>query len=1258
MAGVSYHIANLLEKMTSSDKDYRFMATNDLMQELQKDSIKLDDDSERKVVKMLLKLLEDKNGEVQNLAVKCLGPLVNKVKEYQVETIVDSLCNNMVSDKEQLRDISSIGLKTVIAELPAHSGGGLVASVCKKMTGRLGRAIGRQEDVGVQLEALDILGDLLSRFGALLLPCQPAIQEALLPQLASPRLAVRKRSITAIGYLVMSCSQGLFNKLMDTLLEELAKNSSTSTTRTYIQCIGTISRQAGHRMGDHLERLMPLMVEYCRVEDDELREHCLQGFESLLRRCPKELAPHVPMIMKICLEYICYDPNYNYDDEDDENSMDMDRDSGGESEDEYSDDDDMSWKVRRAAAKCLEAVIATRHEMLTEFYRVVSPALIARFKEREENVKVDILQAYVALLRQTRPLIAPVGGGPIGVDDPRALVAAQVGPLVRALQRPLRERALKTRQGCLALLTELLQLLPGALADYLPALLPGLHFSLSDRASSSNMKIDTLAFLGCLLTHHNPQVFHAHVDTLLPPIITAVGDSFYKITSEALLVLQQLVKVIRPLDQECSFRFEPYVKDIFECTLTKLKASDIDQEVKERAITCMGYILCHLGDSLQAELAVCLPIFLDRLRNEITRLTTVKALTKVAGSPLHIDLSPVLCECVLALATFLRKNQRALKLASLTLLDTLVRNYSACLSQDMVATVMQELPALINETDLHISQLTLNLLTSISKVHQQSLSLVPRAILPEILVLVRSPLLQGGALNAMLEFLQALVSLNLPGLGFKELLHEVSGPVYQAGGAGAATTIHRQAYHSMAKAVAALTLQCPQEALPVVQRFLHDIQANRSVDSIQLFALLAIGEIGRHIDLSGVPDLNSVVLEAFSSQSEEVKTAASFALGSVSVGNLTEYLPFVLKEIGEQPRRQYLLLHSLKEIISCQSSSPESIQALDPFIESIWSLLVQHWECPEEGARNVVAECLGRLALVRPALLVPRLEECLDNPSPLARATVVAAAKWALAERSPSTTHTGSAASSVYGVITAGTPSEASAVLRPRLAKFLGALGDPDLGVRRVALLALNSAAHNRPQMVRDLLDSLLPQLYQETKVRNELIREVEMGPFKHTVDDGLDIRKAAFECMYTLLDTCLEQLDVFEFLNHVEEGLKDHYDIKMLTYLMLVRLATLCPAAILQRLERLVEPLKATCASKIKANSVKQEFEKQDELKRSAMRAFTALLAIPDADKNPLMNEFLSHIKSTPDLQALYEGIQKDTSANVADSANVMDIS
>lgn len=108
------------------------------------------------------------------------------------------------------------------------------------------------------------------------------------------------------------------------------------------------------------------------------------------------------------------------------------------------------------------------------------------------------------------------------------------------------------------------------------------------------------------------------------------------------------------------------------------------------------------------------------------------------------------------------------------------------------------------------------------------------------------------------------------------------------------------------------------------------------------------------------------------------------------------------------------------------------------------------------------------------------------------------------------------------------------------IGEFLQTLTDPDLNVRRVALVTFNSAAHNKPSLVKgDILATVLPHVYGETKIRKELIREVEMGPFKHTVDDGLDLRKAAFECMYTLLDTCLERLDIFEFLTHVEDGLK-----------------------------------------------------------------------------------------------------------------------
>jgi cullin-associated NEDD8-dissociated protein 1 len=61
-----------------------------------------------------------------------------------------------------------------------------------------------------------------------------------------------------------------------------------------------------------------------------------------------------------------------------------------------------------------------------------------------------------------------------------------------------------------------------------------------------------------------------------------------------------------------------------------------------------------------------------------------------------------------------------------------------------------------------------------------------------------------------------------------------------------------------------------------------------------------------------------------------------FTTGNVSVGNLPKFVPFVLQEIERQPKRQYLLLHALKEIINCQSTSPNAVEALKPHVLSIW----------------------------------------------------------------------------------------------------------------------------------------------------------------------------------------------------------------------------------------------------------------------------------------------------------------------------------
>jgi cullin-associated NEDD8-dissociated protein 1 len=63
-------------QIASKDKDFRYMATSDLLNELQKDSFKVDADMERKLCTVILTQLDDASGDISGLAVKWWGGIV------------------------------------------------------------------------------------------------------------------------------------------------------------------------------------------------------------------------------------------------------------------------------------------------------------------------------------------------------------------------------------------------------------------------------------------------------------------------------------------------------------------------------------------------------------------------------------------------------------------------------------------------------------------------------------------------------------------------------------------------------------------------------------------------------------------------------------------------------------------------------------------------------------------------------------------------------------------------------------------------------------------------------------------------------------------------------------------------------------------------------------------------------------------------------------------------------------------------------
>jgi cullin-associated NEDD8-dissociated protein 1 len=94
-----------------------------------------------------------------------------------------------------------------------------------------------------------------------------------------------------------------------------------------------------------------------------------------------------------------------------------------------------------------------------------------------------------------------------------------------------------------------------------------------------------------------------------------------------------------------------------------------------------------------------------------------------------------------------------------------------------------------------------------------------------------------------------------------------------------------------------------------------------------------------------------------------------------------------------------------------------------------------------------------------------------------------------------------------------------------------------------------------------------------ETQIKPELITEVDLGPFKHKIDDGIPIRKAAYTLIDSLIEKLPERVDINQVIEVITRGLDDAAEECMILCLhILGRIINWAPTIVISNLDPLVE--------------------------------------------------------------------------------------
>jgi len=1069
-----HNVASLVPKLSNPDPDIRFMSLNDLSQMLTVGApqfISHDYSVCAKVVDGLLSTLNDGNGDVQNMAIKCLGPFVNRAPENILCPLFDKVSNlstsNTVDDS-----VPALATRAIVVALPRPIPGvprnekveqaysAVSRALIPRLVGRIvmplpqGRnlpsppkgMIAVEMETGTDSNALDLLIEVARCFGPMLQdPEVEALQRVTMEVLESPRCGsvMKKKATAALSALAPYFSDMLLSAVVSHSIESLRNAHLTpAQRRLYLTIYASIARAIPRKFGPYLKTLAPFVLAPLSQEEmdqqqdamaedgegasdpqfEEVREASLIALDAFLASCPQDMEAYNEEVIEAALRFLRYDPNYAMDDDDemDELQDDEDDDFGAdedfEEETGFDDEDDVSWKVRRCAAKLIHTLIATRSAggVLDSglLYQRIAPALISRFQEREESVRLEVLSTLAFLIKKTgesvtgppllrrgssttgppapysrkrrrgssdvisnassiRRELATAGGyaSPTGSPPKSQSQAnlAKINPeIVKGSTKLLKSSTIPTKHAAICLLADLVTAQHGGLESSVDSIVDPVLDAMKSTSSSlggstvttNTLHIETLRLLRFIAETHTSRLVEPHLSKIIPLLTKSVTNKFSRIASEAFDTIEVYIKTITP-PRAAGMKPQngQYLQQLYQVICERVQAADTDTEVRQKAVHALGLLVARTSGSQGSALlnqesrSQGLQIIAERLHNELTRLASVRAIDTVAYLASSKDeLKPEwVREVSLELGAQLRKASRSLRGSSLSALKRIATN-AACrenLDDSTITQIIQLLlPLILIDKDLHLIGPALIIIGTFANDN-------PKHVLDSEVVraycFVARMDISGNALDALLDsvhiigkkgagvtLMQAL--LNDVGInGNPELVGQVIGTLLVAGGGWVG--VH-------------------------LEDFIKELKTTKD-EKRRCLALYVLGEAGLRMGSTFPLDPNTFT-SYFADKSEKVPLAAAVALGRAAAGNVAKFLPQILSLMGQG--KQYLLLHSVKELLQHDNAEADLVDYTEP----LWTQIIAASQL--EDNKVVGAECMGRLATIDPAAYLPQLE--------------------------------------------------------------------------------------------------------------------------------------------------------------------------------------------------------------------------------------------------------------------------------------------